>query len=214
VRENAITADSLTPFIGLTMNEEESAQVSEVRDLTTRMAKGDEAAWREFERRYFTRLLRYLIVVTGGREEAAREALQSALLRVVRYVKPLATEEIFWGWLTVVARSCVVDEQRRRTRYFALLERFFQRRQIDEAALQPPPAGAPTDLVALLEQNLTTLSVDERALVERKYFARQPIRAIAGEMATTEKAVESRLVRIRAKLHDAILKQLKHEKSS
>ena len=75
------------------------------------------------------------------------------------------------------------------------------------------PRDSTPDLLSLLEKNLTALPEDERALLERKYFNRQPVKAIAAETSTTEKAVESRLVRIRRKLRDAILANLNHEKS-
>ena len=71
------------------------------------MARGNEAAFRAFYDGYFDRLLRYLLVVTNGNEEAAREALQLALVRVVRHVKPFGAEEKFWSWLTVLALSLI-----------------------------------------------------------------------------------------------------------
>ena len=86
-----------------------------------------------FHELYFQRLLRYLLVVTGGREEAAREALQIALLRVVRHIRRFDREAVFWSWLTVLARSAVVDEERKRHRYLAFLDRFFRREQIEAA---------------------------------------------------------------------------------
>jgi DNA-directed RNA polymerase specialized sigma24 family protein len=66
-------------------------------------------------------------VATGGREEAAREALQSTFLRVARYIKRFDSEAAFWSWLTVLAKSALVDEQRKQQRYLGLLNRFFQR---------------------------------------------------------------------------------------
>ena len=53
----------------------------DVAALTRALARGDEAAFREFYGAYFDRLLRYLLVVTGGDETAAREALQLTLVR-------------------------------------------------------------------------------------------------------------------------------------
>ena len=73
----------------------------DVAELTRRMRSGEEAAYREFYDAYYSRLLRYLLVVAAGDEEAAAEALEGALLRVVRYIKLFATEEAFWSWLTV-----------------------------------------------------------------------------------------------------------------
>ena len=187
-------------------------QPTETARLTAGMTRGDEAAWREFETRYFSRLLRYLLVATEGRMEAAQEALQLTFLRVVRHIKVCHSEEAFWSWLTVLARSCVVDEHRKRSRYFALLDRFFRRHETESVATHDGHNSSP-DLLVLLEQSLATLPQDERDLLERKYYARQPVKTIAVETTTTEKAVESRLGRIRRKLHDAIMAKLKHEKS-
>ena len=54
---------------------------------------------------------------------------------------------------------------------------------------------------------------EERELIDRKYFAGESVKEIAEEMQTTEKAIESRLVRVRRKLKDLVLVQLKDENS-
>ena len=156
---------------------------------------------------YFQRLLRYLLVVTGGREEAARDALQIALLRVVRHIRRFESEDTFWSWLTVLARSAVVDEERKRHRYLAFLDRLFRREQIEAAT----NVEADTRLQELLTANLDTLPWDERELIRRKYFARESVKEIAADTGVTEKAIESQLVRIRRKLKAGILTQLNHE---
>ena len=175
------------------------------------MAAGDETAYRNFYDAYFDRLLRYLLVVTGGNEEAAHEALQLALVRVVRHVKVFGTEEKFWSWLTVLARSALADESRKRRRYFSFLEKF-TRHQETGAAMDNGEADE--QLRALLESKLTALPEDERQLVEQKYILRQSVREIADGQQTTEKAVESRLSRVRRKLKDAVLAELKNERAN
>lgn len=181
---------------------------TEVAALTARMAQGDEDAYRMFHELYFHRLLRYLLVVTGGRDEAAREALQLAFLRVARHVRKFETEESFWSWLTVLARSAIVDEERKRHRYFALLDRFFHREQIDAAA----DTNTDARLHELLETEVDSLPWDERELIQRKYFRRESVKEIAVGADSTEKAIESRLVRIRRKLKACILKKLNNER--
>ena len=175
--------------------------------LTAAMAQGDEAAFREFYAAYFDRLLRYLLVVTGGNEEAAREALQLALVRVVRHVKPFVAEDKFWSWLTVLARSALADESRKRRRYFAFLERFTRQPAPEPDA--PSPGEADDQLHALLAAKLSALPADERLLLEQKYLLHQSVRTIADRQQTTEKAVESKLSRVRRKLKDALLGELK-----
>lgn len=176
--------------------------------LTRQMKEGTEEAYREFYELYFNRLLRYLLVITRGQEEPAREALQLTLMRVVRHIKVFTSEEVLWSWLTVLARSSVVDEHRRQKRYASFLERWFSRTQTQTAHTDP---DAETRFREILESQLAGLSGEERTLVERKYFASESIREIADSSDTTEKALESRLVRIRRKLKDAILKQLHDE---
>lgn len=169
------------------------------------MVRGEEAAYHEFYERYFHRLLRYLLVVAAGREDAAREALQATFLRVARHIRQFNSEEVFWSWLTVLARSAAVDEQRKQKRYRGLLDRFFRREMIG-----PDPHPGP-DLTVVLTENLDRLPPDERDLVERKYFRKQSIVQIAAALGLTEKAIESRLVRIRRRLKELILSELKND---
>ena len=175
--------------------------------LTHRMVRGEEAAYREFYESYFGRLLRYLLVLTAGREAVAKDALQATMLRVIRHIRVFDSEPVFWSWLSVLARSALVDEQRKHGRYLGLLERLFQGRGTAAPADQPADAR----LLILLQDNLAALPEEDRGLVERKYFDREPVREIAQKTGCTEKAIESRLVRIRRQLKDMVLAQLKEE---
>jgi len=173
------------------------------------MVAGDEAAYRTFYDAYVDRLSRYLLVVAAGNEDAMREALQATLVRVVRHIKVFPGEAEFWSWLTVLARSALTDQTRKRRRYLAFLDRFTQHARVQREAANDSQADA--KLLALLDRSVAALPSDERELVERKYFAHRSVREIAGEVQTTEKAIESRLSRIRSKLKDAMLAALKHD---
>jgi RNA polymerase sigma-70 factor (ECF subfamily) len=181
----------------------------DIADLTGRMVKGDEMAYRFFYEEYYERLRRYLLVVTAGNEEASREALQSALVRVVRHIRKFRSDGEFWGWLTVLARTALFDQTRKRKRYWSFLERFTRHAGINhEGDIQNDPDEK---LLALLDQNLATLPTDEKRLVESKYINGASVRELAKELDMSEKAVESRLVRIRRKLKSAMLEHLKNE---
>ncbi len=173
------------------------------------MVAGDELAYRTFYDAYFNRLWRYLLVVTSGDEDAAGEALQSALVRLVRYIKVFTSDAAFWSWLTVLARSALSDQTRKRRRYLAFLDRFTWHSRIQRTI--PDNADADTRLLSLLDASLAALPSDERRLVEAKYLTRRCVREMAEELDLSEKAVESRLVRIRRKLKTAILEGLKRE---
>jgi RNA polymerase sigma factor (sigma-70 family) len=176
--------------------------------LTARLERGDEAAFHEFYKLYFNRLFRYLIVFTNGQEEIAREALQLTFVRVARHVRKFDSETAFWNWLAVLARNCAVDELRRRKRRQNLLARFFQQRPAD-ADLKSNEADE--RFLKMLEKEFASLPGDERLLLERKYFAEETARGLAEEFQVTEKAMESRLLRIRRKLKTMILDRLKNE---
>jgi RNA polymerase sigma-70 factor, ECF subfamily len=181
-----------------------------VERLTRAMVAGDEAAYRQFHETYCSRLHRYLLVAAAGDEELAREALQAACIRVVRHIKVFPDEQIFWNWLTVLARTAFADLGRKRSRYRAFLERFTLHAQ-SNVADGAADDEANAQLLTALEGGVRELPPDERELLERKYFGREGVREIAEALQVSEKAVESRLARVRRKLKEALLNRLKNE---
>lgn len=166
-------------------------------------------AWRTFYDAYFDRLWRYLLVVAAGNEDVAREALQAALVRITRHIKIFRHEDVLWSWLTVLAHSAYADENKKRRRYFSFLERFARHADVENDGAKDNQADERLKL--LLERQVASLPQDEQKLVGQKYFARRSVREIAGEWQMTEKAVESKLSRIRRKLKEAMLAELKDE---
>jgi RNA polymerase sigma-70 factor, ECF subfamily len=194
----------------LTLASDKPPEPLDVSTLTRGMTAGDELAYRTFYDAYFNRLSRYLLVVTAGDEDTASEALQATMVRVVRHIKVFQNDAVFWSWLTVLARSALSDHNRKRRRYLAFLDRFtWHTRPTRPAVPEEPEAEA--RLVSRLEISLAALPFDERQLLEAKYFTRRSVREMAEELDVSEKAVESRLVRIRRKLRVAILEGLKGE---
>ena len=134
--------------------------------MTRAMVAGDEAAYRQFHETFCPRLHRYLLVVAAGDEDAAREALQAACIRVVRHIKVFSDEQIFWNWLTVLARTALADHRRKRSRYRSFLDRFTLQASVD-AAGQAEDGREVAQLLATLERSVLELPTDERDLVER-----------------------------------------------
>jgi RNA polymerase sigma-70 factor, ECF subfamily len=173
--------------------------------LTRRLAAGDEEAFREFHARYFDRLYQFLLVVERGHEDQTREALQQTLLRVVRHARVFESEEAFWGWLKVLARSAARDAGRKERRYLGLLQKFaFLVRE------QPAnvPAGDESFLGGAMEDCLAELEADDRRLLEGKYAEGATVKELSEETGLTEKAVESRLTRLRRNLRERLLNKL------
>jgi len=178
----------------------------QIARLTCLLKAGDEAAFREFHEQYFDRLYRYALVCVHGNEDAARDAVQETLLRVVRHVRRFDDGDAFWNWLTVLARSAVADGGRRRTRYGRLLKRY----ALGGADMVPRQNG---ELFEAREISLAELPLDDRTLLRRKYEDGASVREIANESGATEDAVESRLVRIRRRLRSLVFKQLANERA-
>jgi RNA polymerase sigma factor (sigma-70 family) len=174
--------------------------------LTARLVAAEELAWREFHGRYFPRLLRYLLVVCRGDEHAAHESLQAALVKIVRHVRRFDREEAFWGWLTVIARSCVIDGSRRQSRYRALLSRYAG--FLFSAPAEPNP---PDPLPDLLAECLQDLPEADATLLIAKYRDGETMADLAVSFGCTEKAMESRLARLRQRVKAQLLTRLRHE---
>lgn len=185
---------------------------AEVRRLTAALAAGDEEAFREFHAAYFDRLLRYLIVVTRGDEQAARDALQETFTRVARHARRFDGAEKFWSWLTVLARSAAADAGRKRRSHWRLLASY---------ALSWMPSPEPETEIDEADQRLQSLMMEglnglrggDRMLIEGKYLHGASVRELAAQSNLTEKAVESRLARAREQLRAGLLERLKNEET-
>ncbi len=177
-----------------------------VAHLTRRLAAGEEEAFREFHKNYFNRLYQFLLVVTRGQEHEAQEALQETLLRVVRYAREFETDEVFWDWLKVVARSAARDDGRKHRRYFNLLQNFalcWQNHAHEGMAVDD------SRLSALLEESLAELDPQDRRLIEGKYLVGETVKELSAQTGLTEKAVESRLGRLRRRVRELMIKKLR-----
>ena len=177
----------------------------DVESLTRRLAAGEETAFSEFHARYFDRLYQFLLVVSHGHEDEAKEALQQTFLRVVRYARVFNSEESFWCWLKTVARSVARDAGRKQQRYWGLLKRFavWTGQAVPNSLVDPD-----NRLRAELDETLTELAPEERLLLESKYIEGASVKELSSQTGLTEKAIDSRLVRLRRRVREDLLKKL------
>lgn len=173
--------------------------------LTARMVRQDEDAFAEFLALYQDRLFRYAIVLVRGDEHAAKEALQHTMIKVVKHIRRFDDENMFWSWLTRIIRNVVIDDSRKHGRYQTFLSRWFGHRKHETESIDSEHDE--TNLLKQLEAVLPLLPSEDADLIRRKYYEGDTIREIASHLSTTEKAIESRLVRIRRRLREIILKQ-------
>jgi RNA polymerase sigma-70 factor (ECF subfamily) len=183
-----------------------SKPVTDIPALTAGIRAGNEEAFRQFHALYFDRLYQFQLIVARGNEDEARDALQETLLRVVRYARRFEREEVFWSWLKAIARSAARDGGRKQNRYLGLLRNFTLHWQNSS---QSSPAHTEPQLADFLEEALEELNPDERSILEGKYLQGFTVKELASDTGLTEKAVESRLLRLRRQIREAILKKLR-----
>jgi RNA polymerase sigma-70 factor, ECF subfamily len=176
----------------------------DIAHLTRRLAAGEEEAFREFHSIYFSRVYQFLLSITHGCDHEAQDALQQTFLRIVRYVRVFDFEDKFWSWVKMVARSAARDAGRKQKRYSGLLERFALYWKTPQ-----PDSTEETHLQGILEESLSELDQQDRLLLEQKYIEELTVKELSASSGESEKAIESRLLRLRRQLRHRILKGLK-----
>jgi len=174
-----------------------------VRAMTRGLRAGDAAAFDAFYTAYADRMRRYLLVSARGDEDRARDVLQDALLRVIRYARPLETPEDLWRWLVSLMRSAWVDRCRRDGRSRGLVD-----------LPGPEPAQAAEDraadrLLTLLDDALATLPAEDRGLLEEHYVRGVPQAEMALRHESSLKGLAMRLSRRRRRMRDFIVEGLR-----
>jgi RNA polymerase sigma-70 factor (ECF subfamily) len=184
------------------------ADAGRIQSMTSRIANGDEAAFKEFYECYCDRLFRYLLVLTRGNEDLARDLLQATMMQVVRSRREFRDESHLWNWLAAIARNRFIDALRRMQRAPQLVP------LLPEDALEmslPSADESEVPLFEALDRCLMELGAEERALIDAFYLKGGSHQSVAEQHHTTPKAVESKLARLRHKLRAAILKRLHYE---
>jgi len=168
----------------------------EILCLTEGLSRGDRPAWEEFFHLYVPRLRAYIATCWLGDSPPLDDLLQETVLRVTRHVRGFGTEEAFWSWLTVLARSAIADHGRRRSTWSRFLERYLDHhKSLADVWETPEPR---------IEAALESLAPDSRALIEAKYDRRQSVRHLAEKHGVSEKIIEHRLARARRELSRAL----------
>jgi RNA polymerase sigma-70 factor (ECF subfamily) len=174
------------------------------RELTARVAKGDEQAFRDLYERYQGRLFRLAIVLSRGDESLAQETVQSVFLTAARKLRRVESEAHLWNWLARVARQHLAKAWRQQARDPVLA---------DSETLndQPMPEQADAVLEEHLNAALAQMEPEDCQVLEWFYFDELSHKEMAERLGTTTKAVSSRLERVRAALRRTLQRRLANE---
>ena len=185
-----------------------AAAAPDLRSLTLAIRRGDAEAFSRFYDLYAFRLYRFLLVLARGDEDEAREVVQAVLIKLAKGFKVFENDSQLWPWLRTLAKNAFIDHRR------ALLRRqkWLCAGNLDSETC----ADAPDEhlLAEALRQALESLAPADRELLEAAYVDERPLRGLADESGQTYKAVESRLMRLRQRIKDQLIKYLRHETGS
>jgi RNA polymerase sigma factor (sigma-70 family) len=189
-----------------------STSTENIRRLSQGIVRGSEAAFERFYELYSSRLYRWLLVLTRGSEDAAREVQQAVMIKAARKFRIFDTEAELWAWLSQVARNTYVDLIRKQARYSTSSDfKFEPSTPGGSESSASSETAAEGQLLGFLDAGLSSLAPDDRQLIESIYFQERAQKEVAQAGGTTVKAVESKLARLRAKLRQFIVERMQHE---
>jgi len=181
-------------------------EASAIKALTHSVRCGEPEAFSRFYDLYSFRLYKFLLVLARGDERQAREVCQAVFIKLAKRFEEFDEEGNLWAWLCTVAKNTFIDDVRARQRG----QRFVPLKE-QCAQLNGDSSG---QLSELLSDALTCLTPEERELLQAAYVDERPLRELADGCDKTCKAVQSRLARLRQKVKEQLMKNLRHEKQS
>lgn len=167
--------------------------VSTAAAIVQLAAAGDTVAFARIVAAYHADMIRVAYVVSGGSQDIADDAVQSAWSVAWRKLGSLRDPDRLKPWLVAIAAN--------EARQFCRHERIVAVVQIDLGVPdpgEPDPAGRAAALD--LEGALRHLSADERALLALRYEAGLDSKEIAAVVGRPAATVRWRLSRLRARL--------------
>jgi len=183
-----------------------AAMDSDTTRLTRAIVAGDETVFAKFYDGYSGRLLGFLLVLTSGQEEIARELHQIVMVKVARKFKVIRSENELWAWLAQIARNAFIDYLRKQARR---RECALDKLNLDLEHTREDTAEQ--TLMERLEEGLHMLEPEERSLLEAVYFDKQAHKDVAAKNGHTVKAIDSKLARIRTRLRAFIMRRTRNE---
>lgn len=182
------------------------------KELIAAMLAGDEVAFRHFFEGYFPRLYRFAMPRVGGDAEAAKEVVQSTLIKAMRNLAGYRAEAALFSWLCQICRRQIVDYLRAHRRHsdrIVAVEDSDEMRAVLEA-IEAPATDEPAHGYSTEETRRLVRSVLDRLpsrygdVLEWKYVEGRSVEEIAQALGLGQTAVQSLLARARVAFRQAL----------
>ncbi|MDR1722924.1 MAG: sigma-70 family RNA polymerase sigma factor [Tannerella sp.] len=155
--------------------------------------------------RYGKQVFSLVAKIIGNREDA-EEVTQDVFVKAYRSLTSFRGDSSFSTWLYRIAYNMSVSATRRQVIPHTVLDEEITSSIVDD---DEPDAFSEDVRLEYLEQALTQLSPDDRAMILMHYKEDRPMAEIAVITGLTETNVKTRIFRIRKKLYDLITKKEK-----
>ncbi len=188
---------------------EAAAAVRAEADLLRRARLQDEAAWGALVRRHQEPVFRlaYLLLGSGATPMEAEDVAQETFIRAYVKLHQFQDGRPLRPWLLAIAANLARNRRRSRGRYWAALQRWWQREGQAEAV--EPEAAQRAGLHArwqaeLLWQAVQRLSRQHQLVIYLRYFLELSEDEMAASLDIAAGTVKSRLFRARRALRAVI----------
>jgi RNA polymerase sigma-70 factor (ECF subfamily) len=180
--------------------------------LIAAMLAGDEVAFRQFFEGYFPRLYRFATPRLGGDADAAKEVVQSTLIKAMRNLASYRGEAALFSWLCQICRRQIVDYLRAHRRHadrIVLIEDSDEMRAVLES-IEAPASDEPAHGYSTEETRRLVRTVLDRLpsrygdVLEWKYVEGRSVEEIARALGVGQTAAQSLLARARVAFREAL----------
>jgi RNA polymerase sigma factor (sigma-70 family) len=167
---------------------------------TSAIAAGDTEAFAQFYEVWFDRMYQMARSITGRDESFCLDVTQDAMLRLVRGMRPMATEDELRKWLQRVVHTAALDrlrsEARRRRR-----ERIASEGDGSAADANGVDTALAEEIAALRAQ-IEALGPDDRGLLLLRFGRSATLGLAAAATGSTEGAAHGRIRRLARRLRE------------
>lgn len=181
-------------------------------DLVASMLTGDEVAFRQFFNGYFPRLFRFAVPRLAGNTDAAKEVVQSTLIKAMRHLANYRGEAALFSWLCQICRRQIIDHLRTTKRHgdrLFLVEDSDEMQAVLESVAAPPDAEpahgySSEETRRLVQSVLDRLPGRYGDVLELKYVEGRSVEEIAQTLGVGRIAAQSMLARARVAFREAL----------
>ncbi len=160
------------------------------QSLIKQAQNGNKSAWMKLIAQYESQVFNYALRMVGHRDDAL-DLMQDIFISVFRNLSSFRGESQFKTWLYRIAHYRCVEYYRRRKPTLSLDD---EPEMMDESNQHCPSTSAEhTSQAQALGKAMQTLSVNQRVVVELKFFHHFTFDEIANQIGVSSNTVKSRL---------------------